>query len=46
LARGGADGGDGQHITLEGGQKWPELLHMAKKHQRNRKKTREKHVEE
>ena len=32
LARGGADGGNGRHNTLEGGQKWPELLHMAKKH--------------
>jgi hypothetical protein len=34
------------HNTLEGGRKWPELLHMAEKHLKNTKKTREKHVEE
>jgi hypothetical protein len=32
MAHGGADGGDGWHNTLEGGRKWPELLHMAEKH--------------
>jgi hypothetical protein len=46
LARGGAGRGDGHHSTLEGKRKWPELLHMAEKHLKNTKKTREKHVEE
>jgi hypothetical protein len=39
LARGGGDGGDGWHNTLE-------LLHIAKKTLKITKKTREKHVEE
>jgi hypothetical protein len=34
LTHGGADGRDEQHNTLESGQKWLELLHMAKKIQR------------
>ena len=45
LARGGADGGDRRHNTLEGERKWLELLHMAEKHIKNTKKTRKKHVE-
>jgi hypothetical protein len=45
LARDGAGKGDEQHNTLEGKQKWPELLHMAEKHIKNIKKTKEKHVE-
>jgi hypothetical protein len=46
LACGGANGRDGQHNTLEGIRKWPELLHMAGKTLKITKKTREKHVEE
>jgi hypothetical protein len=36
LARGGADGGDGRHNTLEGGQKWLALLHMTEKHKKHK----------
>jgi hypothetical protein len=36
----------GQNNTLKGRQKWPELLHMAEKHLKNAKKTKEKHVKE
>jgi hypothetical protein len=46
LVHDGAEGGDGRYNTLEGGRKWQELLHMAEKHLKNMKKTREKHVEE
>jgi hypothetical protein len=41
----GVDEGDERHSILEGGRKWPKLLHMAKKHLKNINKTREKHVE-
>jgi hypothetical protein len=46
LARGGADKGDGRHSTLEDGQKWPWLLHMAEKHLKKTQRKQEKHVKE
>jgi hypothetical protein len=48
FAHGGANGGDGRHNTLEGGQKWPKLLHMTEKHvikhKENKRKTCRKRV--
>ena len=38
------DEGDRWYNTLEGGRKWPKLLHMAQKTPKNTKKTREEHV--
>jgi hypothetical protein len=40
LARGGLNRGDRQHNTLEGEQKWSELLHVAEKHLKSTQKTR------
>jgi hypothetical protein len=45
LACDGADGGDGWHSTLESGRKWPELLHMAKKHLKKHRKYGKKQIE-
>jgi hypothetical protein len=41
LAHGEADGGNGQHNTLEGGQKMPELLIYGRKTPKKQKKPRE-----